>query len=610
VANHDLQVTRIYDEPGFEPSASEHLTLHIIFAIIYHNYGARNWQLEGRIHFTALADKHYHFALSKFYEVLCARDLPAVQALILLAIYMRSFPKPGCAPVIVSLALQKAIDLGLHRKDTTTDQGTNLTKELRKRAWWSLVSISVFTLGRLGRPMIITLQEFDTEIPEPIADEHLNENGVDAEQTTACPFEIGIALQTLTKIMIEVYTHLYSARRDLSQYTQVLEVLEEKLHEWEAALPDCLRPEKSQQPETLVQAYYAKMFFLEVRLCLRHPSVAPATEKQLREENTRITEATSREMLNLAMEVIKFRAIDTTWYHISLFVVCIFSTLAIHWERRFKSSPEQLAALKDEMGHWTMAIKDLSILMGAYLKSSQDLFSNKFSGSGTSLLVDITRIVDRTISWIEHDMRGLDFKASQYSPPAMLSQSQSLGHPGFGHSHTISATLASSDASSIKNYYGKDVLAGQTVFPAVSYGDEPQSVSAPAYASDQTLFYNTSAQSAAATVVTVAPENPSMQVDPLATFTAQAAQNFGPPSHPDMAWHSRGPTWNDWEHAAAASQERYSNSTLLNTGAGSRGHLSSDGAVGQGPVEMAFMPNSQWPMNLFDPGPDGGPNGV
>lgn len=587
-------VTRIYDEPGFVPTNCEQLTLHIVFAIIYHNYGARNWQLEGRIHYTTLGDKHYHFALSKFYDVMGQQDLAAVQAMTLLTIYMRSFPKPKLATHIMGLALQKALDLGLHRKDETPSTGTNMNKELRKRVWWCIVAVSVFTLGRLGRPMLITSQEFDTELPEPIADEHLTERGVDADQTTAFQYGVGLSLQKLTKIAIEIYTHLHSVRRDLSQYPQIVETLDEQLHEWDAALPDHLRLDKPLHPDTLVQPYYTRMFFLEVRLCLRHPSLVPVTDKQLRDENARITEEISREMLKLALEVIKYRAIDTTWYHISLFVVCMFSTLAINWERRFEMSSEQFTMLREEMSRWVSAIKDICILMG----------------NGPSFLFEVTRIVDRTISWIEHDMNGQDFNKSLSSPPTLLSQP--LDPSGFDYT-PIPVTLAPmGTATTVRSFYGKGASADQAAFPVVPYGAPSQGASAaPAYTSEQAMFYNTSMPPATAGLGAVASNEPPMQTNPLMPFATESTQQAGPSNHADMMWQqNRVPTWSDWESTVSDNQDRYNSSTILNFAAGSRGPLPSDDEVNQAPVDLAYLPNSQWPMNLFENGPDNGQSGV
>ncbi|KAI9170760.1 Transcriptional activator protein acu-15 [Paramyrothecium foliicola] len=588
-------VTRIYDEPGFKPSAAELLMLHIIFAMIYHNYGVRNWQPEGRIHFTELADKHYHFALTKFQEVLHSRELSSVQALGLLAYYTRTFPKPGLSPLIIDLALQKAIDLNLHRRDPPDGNGTNLKKELRKRAWWSILSLSVFAAGRLGRPMPITAEQFDTEFPEAIADEHLSEDGVDSSQTLPCTFVIGIVLHRLTTTVLEIYTHLYSPRCDRQQYPYIVEVLDQRVREWEDALPDILRIEKPQQPETFLHAYYTKMFVLEVRLLLRHPSLVPAGEKELRDENIRITEATSHEMLVLAQEIIKYRAIDATWYHLSLFVSCIFSTLAIHWEQRGDISLARVANLHEEMARWVSVIKEVTVLMG----------------SGPGLAVEVSRVVDRTIAWIERDMGSQDPK-SRSSPPDTYSQGPPLVQPGYDHARPnvpVSAGVPSASMNDLKDFYQKNTIAPQESFPAYSYENQTQnSTAVNSYGADHSLFYSTSTQTVEPGIVSIAPNNAPVQANPLAASPFHATQ-------PDMVWQNRGAAWVEWEGTVADGQDRYSASALLTLGATrpvlpTADHSRAGSSMGQTAADIAFIPTSQWPLNLFDSAPRGGNGGA
>lgn len=155
----------------------------MIFAIIYFHYGVRNWQqTDRRNQLNDCSNKHYHFALNKVYDLYSSRELVAVQALALIASHTRAFPKPGCGTIIAHMALQRALELNLHRArkpEGGAEGGTNLQHELRKRTWWVILAVVVAVNGRRGSPLPIAVEEFDVDFPEAIADELLTDEGVD-----------------------------------------------------------------------------------------------------------------------------------------------------------------------------------------------------------------------------------------------------------------------------------------------------------------------------------------------------------------------------------------------------------------------------------------------
>ncbi|KAL5630120.1 hypothetical protein BROUX41_001726 [Berkeleyomyces rouxiae] len=102
-------LTRIYDEPGYEPTASEAVLVHIIYATMLFHYGIRNINSpDDQAKYNELSNKHYHHALSRFYELLCERSIQACQAITLLAIHARNFPKPHAAIILSNQALGRA----------------------------------------------------------------------------------------------------------------------------------------------------------------------------------------------------------------------------------------------------------------------------------------------------------------------------------------------------------------------------------------------------------------------------------------------------------------------------------------------------------------------
>ncbi|CAH0027703.1 unnamed protein product [Clonostachys rhizophaga] len=397
---------RVYDEPDFKPTTAELVQVHMVFAIIFYQYGVRNWQeAEQSAHLNATSNKHYHFAISKFYELYASRDIAALQAMTLLAAHTRSFPKPGCGLLITNLAFQRAIDLEYHRNPKIPETGTNLGIELRKRIWWVLITIYVAVTGRRGRPMPITVEEFDTAFPEPLNDEQLTETGVDRTQSTPCNWQVGLATFKLIPIMMEMYSNIYSVRRDTQSYGTIVAALEKELDKWESELPADLRLDLEQAPQQHnLGALYLKGYCLEVRLSLRHTSTSPITDQETMAQNTKICEETARELLRTVKYVSELKSLDTTWTQMSIYTMAAFSLLVSYWTRRKETTPDEIATLRQEMEDWMGVLRELSQLMG----------------SGPGILNQIGSIIERTIIWIENE-------TARPPPPPVIKQ-ESVHH--------------------------------------------------------------------------------------------------------------------------------------------------------------------------------------
>ncbi len=358
-------MTRIYDDSTFKPTTSELVIVHMVFASIYFQYGVRNREEADRqTHLNDLSDKHYHWSLSKFYELSADQSITSVQALAMITSHTRSFPKPGCGSVIATLAVNKAIELGLHRAMKVPGGGTNLENEMRRRTWWGSLALLVTLSGRLGRPMPITLGEFDTDFPTAIPDECLTETGItDESKIGNCNFMVGLVGFRIAPLYLEMYQNLYNARRDPRRYIDIILGLEEQHRRWEQSLPDDLWVEKC-KPGSEIYALYTQAFSLEFRLCLRHPSVCMTTDPKFCAENTRGCEETASRLLNYVRTLLKLKSLDTTWYQMSVYCAAMFSTLAARWERRFEATSRELAVLKDEMDSWLAIIAEIGLLVG------------------------------------------------------------------------------------------------------------------------------------------------------------------------------------------------------------------------------------------------------
>jgi hypothetical protein len=346
----------------------------MVFATIYFQYGVRNREEpEKHAQLNELSNKHYHWSLSKFFDLAASQAVTAVQALAMIVSHTRNFPKPECSLTMASYAFGKAIEMNLHRAVKIPGGGTTIANEVRKRVWWAVVAILATLNGRLGRPMPISVEEFDVDFPLAINDEYIGEEGIlDPSKIGHCNYNVGLTGFKITPLYIEMYSKLYSVRRDPSKYLQVVSQLEEALRDLLDNLPDELRVEKCQQPNQIF-ALYTQAFCLEFTLCLRHPSVCLTDDPKICADNTRICEDTARKLLKVVGSLYKFKSLDTTWYQQAVYIGAIFSTLVAHWQRRYETTAFEIVTLREDMSLWLNIIGEIGRLLGKFPRHGQIL---------------------------------------------------------------------------------------------------------------------------------------------------------------------------------------------------------------------------------------------
>ncbi|KAJ7578642.1 fungal-specific transcription factor domain-containing protein [Mycena floridula] len=72
----------------------------------------------------------------------------------------------------LGIAIRAAQDIGAHRKKPKRKQGDPVTEELLKRAWWVLFCMDTFSSSVMGRPSMISREDFDVDLPIECDDEY------------------------------------------------------------------------------------------------------------------------------------------------------------------------------------------------------------------------------------------------------------------------------------------------------------------------------------------------------------------------------------------------------------------------------------------------------
>ena len=356
--------------------------VHMVFAIMFFQYAARNWDQPDQARLNRKSNDHYHFALGYYSQLMASRTLQDLQAMALLCIHLRSFPKPGASWMVTNTAFTLAIELGLHRSatrwvQTTTPHNNALEIEMRKRVFYTILSIHVTLSGKLGRPMPIRLTDFDVELPEPVDDELLSEHGIDRTRPGRCSFLIGIEAFKATTIFLELFTNLYAVRRDPVRYIGNVTKLETQINDWRANWPiELVEPAVAaaaaaaaddadgDEREQRLFGLYLDLWVHEFRLLLRHPSISLTTLSVFNKENLSVCVESAHAMLQTLKVVRQYKSLDTTWYNGAVYLMAITTTLYAAWHRRHEMNAAELNGLHDEMAEWADIMGEIGAQMG------------------------------------------------------------------------------------------------------------------------------------------------------------------------------------------------------------------------------------------------------
>lgn len=359
----------MYDDSNFVPTAAEMVMVHMVFAVMFFQYASRNWEnADQQSELNNLSNLHYHYALGFFAQLVANLNLQKVQALAIICLHLRSFPKPGACWKMTAITLNLAIDLGLHRsaREWVSPNSVNspLEIEMRKRVFWSILTVHIVVSGKLGRPMALRPDDFDVEIPEALDDDLLNEHGLDTSRPGKCAFLVSIEEFKMQSIFMDMYNIIYAVKRTSPEvYVNTVRQLDHRILQWYDQAPSQLRPETADE-ENRVHAQYMITWLLEFRLLLHHPSLSLTDSPDFNHENLTICMEASRKLLYHVKEIQKYRSLDTNWQSGALYVLAISTTLFGHWERKDEITATSLVALRHEMESWLSILGDVGALLG------------------------------------------------------------------------------------------------------------------------------------------------------------------------------------------------------------------------------------------------------
>ncbi|KAL5313451.1 hypothetical protein ACEPPN_019184 [Leptodophora sp. 'Broadleaf-Isolate-01'] len=290
--NQLWEPTNVTETPGATPDPIILATLNIVLAI-----GCRLTKSVHRGTLASLSDQFYQRARGIVpIDALDVASLPAVQLLLLTAVYLQSTTYASRCWNVVGLAMRVAQSLGLHLNRSTSGTSNQLVREMRRRIWYTLICTT------FGRP---TMLPDSSSVPLPLIvdDEYLLEDG-EGTQPITLQCRIGSFVYTiqLLDILNEVLHSFYAEddqaqtrtdgkyeERSMPDLYEMLR-LDSKLDRFLEALPSNLKLQSllmsSDAPtgNCLLQARVLYCRFLYTRLLLLRPVILSLARSASRKE--------------------------------------------------------------------------------------------------------------------------------------------------------------------------------------------------------------------------------------------------------------------------------------------------------------------------------------
>lgn len=596
--------------------------IHTMFAIMHSQYAARAPQnAQHKVELNQSSNFHYHYALGFFAQLVTNHTLSDIQALTMLCLHARNCPKPGACWTMTSIVLNLAIDLGLHRSAkrwAPTTERSVLDIEIRKRVFWSLLTVHVITAGNLGRPMALRSDDWDVEMPEAVDDELLSENGIDTSRPGKCNFLVGVQSFQVLPIKLDLYNNIYAVRRSPRTYVETVLQLERRISDWEENWPPEIRHESAADHELgRVHAQYLAIWPLHIRLLLRHPSLSLATSPEFNGQNLTICMDVSRKMLSHVKQIQRYKSLDGTWQTGALYVLAVATTLFGHWERRDQITETDLAALKEDMDSWSSIIGDMSSMLGMSTASSwtkEDAYAK--AGSGNRLQNAVRVPMDRTIGVLAQYLAsktvpsGPSPSRQSTQPSQDLPSAQTPIPNGYNHFNKYRSYTTPTETAGNHNHTGSSYLPHNPTMPPPAHPSRPQTAYTEPQYTYQTPYTNISstyvstshnttgalpATAAAATAYlnNYSPQPPQLNPDYPSSSTATNYNTYHSPGSPT--------SWRNWAGDMASDLEpgaEYMNSAsaLMQLGGRSEGSVAQD--LQPGGIDRAT--GHMWPFMVYD----------
>ncbi|EPS35123.1 hypothetical protein H072_11612 [Dactylellina haptotyla CBS 200.50] len=366
---------RMFDIPDYKTSPAHLVITHTILAMSMYFIAKRQMKVDTpQQPDLTRAFRHYHFSLSFLNLLLAGGTLEDCQAMIFLLAFTRGFARPGPAYLLSKITTATIFELRLHRSLKKQHEKAGiplnvLEDEMRKRVFWTGMSIDVGISAKLNRPIGVITSDYDVEYPERIEDEFITESGFTQDPLppdARCSFDVAFGLIKCAEFTIEIHTKLYGAvKPSKSEYQPLVEAIEAKMTAWKDALPAHLKYDPSSQDIiSRLQAGNLMLWYNELRILLRHPSLDLSISPSFSSDNLTICVESSRTILEMTDLLRREHNLDPAWYATSVPLLACMTILFAIWEKRETVTQTEIARVKADMELSASVMKDFGELSG------------------------------------------------------------------------------------------------------------------------------------------------------------------------------------------------------------------------------------------------------
>jgi hypothetical protein len=345
----------------------------MMFALIKYQYGQRNNDQ------TMIDDSmaHFNYSLRFYGDLVRGKTIQDVQAMVLIALQVRGFPQPGAAWFCGKLALNSAVELGLHRSAAAWSAFdprplTFHESEMRKRVFWGLYGLVVGLGSRLSHPLPLRLSDIDIEFPQPVHDNLPEETN--PSESGKCSFHVGIAIDKLLALSGELYNTFYSLSGSSTQdYDATVARFEADIRTWRSSVHPDIQDPSHATAEAHIYALYLQLYELEFLFLLRHPLILPPDEPERFKERLNQSRELLPQILAVLVKLRDTKSLDIPWYTVTVFLASIFTALFAEDQRQEDITEGELNKLQSEMEACLGILQVIGFALGKFFKRISSL---------------------------------------------------------------------------------------------------------------------------------------------------------------------------------------------------------------------------------------------
>lgn len=209
--------------------------------------------------------------------VLAENTLATLQCLVLAQLYCIAKGDYNKLLHYKGMAISLSLRLGLHQSQNRFSLGA-LTRETRKRIFWTLYTLDCFSAALLGLPKLLNEDDIHTEYPVDIDDENVSEQGFQSTLPgESTRLSSALALFQGSRILAKVLDEMYPASVSYDLSLQKISALNDELDVWQRSLPTHLRLHFIQdKPSTSVVASrspFLSLAYQYIRTLIHRPAV-------------------------------------------------------------------------------------------------------------------------------------------------------------------------------------------------------------------------------------------------------------------------------------------------------------------------------------------------